>query len=516
MFDPTMIDSLPEFSFDTLFQHHPLGMWLVDAVSLKILAANQAAIRAYGYTEGQWKTLTLLDLCVIEESVLREAFSRQPCFAGGREYVFVRQDQSALIVDLSWQVFQNHRILLTAREVTREGSQFLTPLERMAELSRMIRAEHGLEAAQTLSQELQQRMAEALQAAEVGVWEWDLISSQVLWDEQTAFLMGTTLEDFNGRIEGFNRLVHPEDVEGVGEALAHSRDNQQPFEKSFRVRTQEGQERWLMSRGRYDYTPEGMAYRITGVILDITARIQAETALRDSEKRLRELSEAQKRFIADAAHELRTPLTAIQGNIDIFMRYPNIPDDEKLDILGDVQRESNRLGRLVNDMLQLARGDSGATLREEEVQLDQVIVDVWRDLSRVVPFHHMLLGEVEPLQIMGDQDRLKQLLLILLENALKYTPEGGTVSVSLSRQEKCAEMRVMDTGYGISEEDLPRVFERFFRADRSRTRGEDPGGTGLGLPIAKWIVESHKGKIWLESELGKGTTAVVQLPVYEG
>lgn len=516
MFDPTMIDSLPEFSFDTLFQHHPLGMWLVDAPSLRILTANQAAIKSYGYSEAQWQSLTLLDLCVIEEAVLRDNFAKQPCFAGGKEFVFVRQDQSALIVDLSWQVFQNHRILLTAREVIREGNAFLTPLERMTELSRMIRAEHGLQAAQTLSQELQQRMTEALQASEVGIWEWDQISGQVLWDEQTAFLMGTPLEEFNGRIEGFNAQVHPEDLDSVSQALEWARQERLPFEKSFRVKTPSGQDRWLMSRGRFEYTPEGVPYRMTGIILDISARIQAEVALRESEKRLRELSEAQKRFIADAAHELRTPLTAIQGNIDIFMRYPNIPEDEKLDILSDVQREANRLGRLVNDMLQLARGDSGATLREEDLQLDQVVMDVWRDLSRVVPFHHMLLGEVEPLQIMGDGDRLKQLLLILLENALKYTPEGGTVSVSLTRQDRCAELRVSDTGYGISEEDLPRVFERFYRADRSRTRGEDPGGTGLGLPIARWIVEGHKGKIWLESELGKGTTAVVQLPVDEG
>ncbi|WP_189005409.1 sensor histidine kinase [Deinococcus roseus] len=510
-----MIENLPVFAFEAVFQHHPLGMWVVELNSLEIVQANQAAVKAYGYAPEEWTALTLMDLCIIEENQLREAFSRHASFAGGKEYVFVRKDQSALIVDLSWQVFQEGKVLLTAREVVREGSQLLSPLERMTELSRMIRAEHGLEAIQTLTQEVQQRMGEALQAAQVGIWEWDQISGQVLWDEQTAFLMGMALEEFDGRIESFNLRVHPDDLEGVGQAILQAREQQNPFEKSFRVKAPEGQHRWVMSRGRFDYTPEGVAYRMTGVILDISARIQAETALRESEKRLRELMDAQKRFIADAAHELRTPLTAIQGNLDIFLRYPNIPEDEKMDILTEVQREASRLGRLVNDMLQLARGDAGAALREEEVQLDQVMTEMWKDISRVVPFHHLILTEVEPVQVVGDHDRLKQLVLILLENALKYTPEGGTVTGSLKRKGHHVELRIADTGYGISEEDLPRVFERFYRADRSRQRGEDPGGTGLGLPIAKWIVEGHKGKIWLESELGAGTVAVVQLPLEE-
>ncbi|WP_051965060.1 ATP-binding protein [Deinococcus misasensis] len=515
MHDPEMIDALPEFSLDSLFQLHPLHMWLVDALTLDILKGNQAASLAYGHALEEWPRMNLLDLCVSERLPLLEVFRQQPASAGGKEFVFLRKDQSAVTVDLSWQVFKNGQILIFARPVVKDPLHVLSPLERMTELSRMIRAEHGLEALQSLTQEVKQRMHEALQAAEVGIWEWDLISGKVMWDQQTADLMGIALEAFDGTIEGFNVLVHPEDVDAVGEALERSKQAHLPFEKPFRVNGQDGRERWLLSRGRYEYTPEGMPYRVTGVILDITARMQAEHALRDSEKRLRELSESQKRFIADAAHELRTPLTAIQGNLDIFMRYPNIPEDEKLDILSDVQREATRLGRLVNDMLQLARGDSGATLREEEVQLSRLVMEIWRDLGRVVPLHHMVLEEVEEVSLMGDADRLKQLLWILIENSLKYTPEGGTISVSVVQKDRCAELRVSDTGHGISEEDLPRVFERFYRADRSRQRGEDPGGTGLGLPIAKWIVEGHKGKIWLESELGKGTVAVVQLPIQE-
>jgi len=124
----------------------------------------------------------------------------------------------------------------------------------------------------------------------------------------------------------------------------------------------------------------------------------------------------------------------------------------------------------------------------------------------------MELLTLEPCVVLGDRDRLKQLTLILLENALKYTPEGGKVTLELRSLGDAAEFWVRDTGVGIADASLEKVFERFYRTDEARVRGEDPGGTGLGLSIAKWIAELHGGVVWLESAEGQGTVAVVRLP----
>jgi signal transduction histidine kinase len=241
-------------------------------------------------------------------------------------------------------------------------------------------------------------------------------------------------------------------------------------------------------------------------------RARLHRLLLEREAKLREVNEAQRRFVSDAAHELRAPLTAIQGNLELMRRY-QIPEEERGEMLRDVHREAERLGRLVGDLLSVARGDSGEKLRLEPVRLENVLREVWRITQRLSDRHRFVLGTLEACTVLGDEDRLRQLMLILLENAVKYTPSGGSVRLESSIAEGWGEIRISDDGPGIPSEDLPRVFERFYRVDKGRTRSDDPGGTGLGLPIAGWIAEAHRGKVWLESELGRGTTACVRLPL---
>jgi signal transduction histidine kinase len=269
---------------------------------------------------------------------------------------------------------------------------------------------------------------------------------------------------------------------------------------------------WLVS---YYPVPDvdGALLGFGSVALEITERQQALQTLRETNVKLRDLTKQQQRFVADAAHELRAPLTSIRGNLDLLTRYQGIPEDEQQDILHDVHQEALRLSRLVEDLLELARTDSGLKMRFETVNLTTVLLEVWDQVQQFNSTHTFELSEMSQVFVKGDADRLKQLALIFLENATKYTPEGGTLSLSLTRDETCATFRLQDTGMGITSEDLEHVFERFYRADKARTRAEDPGGTGLGLSIAEWIVTGHKGKVWLESELGKGTTVFVQLPL---
>ncbi len=219
---------------------------------------------------------------------------------------------------------------------------------------------------------------------------------------------------------------------------------------------------------------------------------------------------SQQRFVADASHELRAPLTAIQGNLEILRRQRNLPEPDREEAIAEAERESQRLSRLVADLLALARADAGVRLHHAPVDLDSLVLEVFRSARQLDTEHTLMLDPFAPVSTLGDADRLKQLVVILIDNALKYTPAGGQVLVGLTPSDVGAVITVTDTGIGIAAADLPQVFERFYRADPARTR--DPGGSGLGLPIARWIVEQHGGTITIQSQLLHGTTVTVVLP----
>lgn len=221
--------------------------------------------------------------------------------------------------------------------------------------------------------------------------------------------------------------------------------------------------------------------------------------------------EAQKRFVADASHELRAPLTAIQANLELLDRQQHMPPSAQRECVVEARREAGRLATLVADLLALARADAGAVSRQVPVELDRVTLDVVSEARHLANGHRIEVTDMTPTIVRGDPDRLKQLLLILLDNAVKYTQSGGRVSLSLRHDDGWVRFKVADTGMGISPEDLPLVFERFYRADPARAR--DPGGTGLGLPIARWIAEQHAGTISITSQPDRGTTVTVELPI---
>jgi signal transduction histidine kinase len=228
--------------------------------------------------------------------------------------------------------------------------------------------------------------------------------------------------------------------------------------------------------------------------------------------RLEQLFGVQRRLVADVSHELRTPLTAIRGNLDLIKRYG--VDNESLEAIAS---ESERMARLVNDLLLLARADYGSMQIElAQIDLDTVVTDVFKETKILAKDRNLQihLVAIEPIRMVGNADRLKQLLLNLIGNAIKFTPDGGKISLGLRREGSMARLTVSDTGVGIAPDDLERIFDRFYQADPARSRPSE-SGAGLGLAIAKWIAEAHGGKIEVQSELGKGTTFTVLLRVFE-
>lgn len=231
-------------------------------------------------------------------------------------------------------------------------------------------------------------------------------------------------------------------------------------------------------------------------------------------KPIRLAVEAQHTFVADASHELRTPLAIIRANAEMLERHPERPIGAHRDTVADIINETDRLARLVDQMLTLAQADANqAELAVTDVDLDDLTEDVSRGMRLLAMDRGVTIEtEKEPLRLRADPDRLRELLTILLENGVKYTDTGGRVRLEIHRAAPdVARIRVTDTGRGIPAESLPRIFDRFYRVDKSRSRAL--GGAGLGLAIAKWIVEAHGGTIHVESTLGVGTTFTVDLPV---
>jgi signal transduction histidine kinase len=266
----------------------------------------------------------------------------------------------------------------------------------------------------------------------------------------------------------------------------------------------------------------GSALRISGAD-DLSQRIPQRgppddemghmvTAFNETLRRLEQLFISQQRFLADVSHELRTPLTVIKGNADLMRRMKQV-DEESLD---NIEDEADRLTRLVGDLLLEAQAESGKLpLHFAPLELDTLLLEVFKEMRILARERVQIkLPEIDQVVINGDRDRLKQVLINLIANAIKYTPQGGEVLLSLGKVGANARLIVRDTGLGIPAEDLPHIFERFYRAEKSRTRSK-VGGFGLGLSIAYWIVNHHGGRIEVDSAEGKGTTFCIYMPLLD-
>jgi heavy metal sensor kinase len=244
--------------------------------------------------------------------------------------------------------------------------------------------------------------------------------------------------------------------------------------------------------------------------------------------RIQALFKTQERLIADVSHELRTPLTTVQGNIELLRRFGNSRDAARTQLdadllqetLSEVEAETARMSTMISDLLLLAQADSGALqLQAEPVEMDTLLLDVYRQTRRLADQRrgpHALeirLGAEDQALVMGDRERLRQLLLNLADNAIKYTPAGGMITLGLEKQDGWVKIAVSDTGIGIRPEDQPHVFDRFYRTDRARSR--EQGGSGLGLSIAQWIAHAHHGFLTVESIPQQGSTFTLWLPSAE-
>lgn len=222
-----------------------------------------------------------------------------------------------------------------------------------------------------------------------------------------------------------------------------------------------------------------------------------------------------RQFSSDASHELRTPLTVLKGQSELVLSKPR-SKAEYQEVLSSNLEEINYMSRVLEDLLILSKGDEGkVSLEKEPVELSSIVEEVSRqgEIFADEKEVKIILAYLEPVTILGDAHRLKQMVWILLHNAVKFTPSGGEIKITLQDLDDTVYFTIRDTGIGIPEQDLPKIFDRFYRVDKARSRMD--GGSGLGLSICKHIVDRHHGTVDVESKLGEGTKFKIRFPKYE-
>ena len=227
------------------------------------------------------------------------------------------------------------------------------------------------------------------------------------------------------------------------------------------------------------------------------------TRIETSDQRLR-------RFVADASHELRTPLAAVRAYAELFSRGAQSRPEDLARSMSGITREAERMSVLVEDLLLLARLDEGRPLEQERVQLDELVGEAV-ETARMVDPERPLELRVEPVAVLGDRDRLRQIVDNLLANVRSHTPPRSPAHVTVGQENGRAVIEVGDSGPGLSQDELDRIFERFYRADTSRARAS--GGVGLGLSIVNAVARAHGGSVSARSNAGGGATFRIELPV---
>jgi PAS domain S-box-containing protein len=345
-----------------------------------------------------------------------------------------------------------------------------------------------------------------LEAAEIGVWEWDIATGEVRWSENLEQIHGIAPGTFGKTFEAYRALIHPDDRERVMGAIRGCIEGRVDYEIEFRYAGDAPGVRWMLGKGKVLVGDGGQPFRLVGVCMDITKRKQAEEAVSDASRRKDE-------FLAMVSHELRDPLAVIV-NAATLLAHLTKSDPAASQANAAIHRQTDQLVRIVDDLLDVSRLSAGKmTLERTSIDLVALVHRTINDfVDRRLLDRHRYELRFSGSRVNGDGPRLQQIVSNLLMNAIKYTPPGGKIILEVEPEGSEAVLRVKDSGVGIGPDFLPRVFDLFAQSDRAIERRE--AGLGVGLSIARSLVEAHGGRIEARSAgPGKGSEFTVRLPL---
>lgn len=493
-----------------------------------IISWNRGAEAIFGYTEAQavGRPVTILmperyrESC--EDGQERVRSSDHPHVIGTtRELRGKRQEGHEFPIELS----------LSSWEAG--GGRYFTAIIR--DISERKRVEESL-------RQSEERFALAVRGSTDGLWDATALPGEPLYDPQTPVwwsprfmeMLNVGPEEFRPVLDSWATRIHPDDKERVHAALVAHVDRKVPFDVECRMSVKGGEYRWFSTRGQAVWDGAGKPLRMAGSLRDITAQKQAEAALQTLtasletkiKERTAELEIARDQaltatrhkseFLANMSHELRTPLNAIIGFSEVLLEkmFGDV-NAKQAEYLEDVLSSGRHLLALINDILDLSKVEAGRTELEPTTFSLPATLQNTLALVRERAMRHRIrlscdidtrLGECT-----ADERKIKQVLLNLLSNAIKFTPDGGNVALKASLRGETAEIVVSDTGVGIAQEEQSKIFDEFYRAKDGLVSKRE--GTGLGLSLAKKLIELHGGTISLESQVGQGSTFTVALPL---
>jgi PAS domain S-box-containing protein len=486
---------------EAVWRHAPVGMAVVDAqlrfvrINERLAEINGASVEAH---LGRSVREMVPDLTEQGEATLRrvletgealrdvEITGETPARPGERR---VWVEQFLPLRDASGRVVA---VNVVAEEVTAQR-----------------RAQAERDAAEQRLRESRRQLALALEAGQLGFWDWDIAAGRITFGGRWAEMLGHTLEEIAGEPNAWRERVHPDDLARTDALLdAHLSGRTTFYEAEYRMRTRWGDWIWILDRGRVvERDAQGLAQRAIGTHLDVTERRLAIDALREADARKDE-------FLVTLGHELRNPMAGLRTAVRVLAADPGLGPTGR-DAAVIATRQVGQLRRLVDDLLDVSRISRGhIELAIESVGVGAALAAALDDVRPVATARGLVLRAepVEPgLAVRADPVRLAQVLDNLLGNACKFTPSGGTVGVSAQAVGDEVELRVADTGIGIAPESLESVFELFHQLEPGA--GVAHGGLGIGLALVRRLCALHGGSVRAESAgRDRGTTLVVRLP----
>jgi PAS domain S-box-containing protein len=471
-----------------------------------IASWNQGAERLFGYTAeetiGKPVTLLIPPERHDEEQSILERIRRGESI---EHFETVRRRKDGSLLDIS----------LTVSPIRDTRGNIVGASKIARDITRRKRVEVAL-------RESEQRLRLATQTGKLGVWDWGVVTNRISWSDSLYAIHGVRSDQFDGTVEGFTALVHPEDQGLVSAAIQRTLDKDVPYEIEFRAVRPDGTVVWLFTSAAV-LRDGGRPVRMLGATMDITQRKHTEDALRQSEEKLRQQAqELEQQLImsgrlvslgevtASMAHEFNNPLGIIMGFVEDMLSGMDRADPNYR-ALQIIDEESKRCRQIVKDLMEYARPRSTELCSTSMVDaIEKTLQLMDNRLYKQKVAVEKKLGADLP-RIQADSQQLEQVLVNLYLNAIDAMPEGGKLIVEarIAQSDGLAPLALItvgDTGFGIADTDLPKIFQPFFTAKKRR-------GMGLGLPICQRIVKNHGGRIEVESEPGKGTTFKIYLPL---